>query len=143
MNKLPIWLIYTRLLLGFVMVGFSLMHVSNYATIFIILLTVGLLTDIFDGIIARKLNVSTQSLRRLDSTIDQVFFLSATFSAYIHCTSFFTNNTGLLLTVIGFEALTYLVCFIKFRKEIAIHSIGAKIWTLILFATLLQIVVQC
>jgi hypothetical protein len=41
------------------------------------------------------------------------------------------------------EALTYLISFLKFRKEIATHTIGAKIWTLLLFATLIQIILQC
>ncbi len=47
---------------------------------------------------------------------------------------------GILL---GVEALTYTVSFLKFRKEIATHSIGAKIWTLLLFATLVQLLLQC
>jgi CDP-diacylglycerol--glycerol-3-phosphate 3-phosphatidyltransferase len=33
----------------------------------------GLLTDIFDGIIARKVGVSSEKLRRLDSQTDLVF----------------------------------------------------------------------
>ena len=43
----------------------------------------------------------------------------------------------------GFEALAYVVCFLKFKKEIATHSIGAKIWTLLLFVTLIRVISQC
>ena len=32
-----------------------------------------------------------------------------------------------------------MISFLKFRKEIATHSIGAKIWTLLLFVTLIEI----
>jgi hypothetical protein len=39
--------------------------------------------------------------------------------------------------------LTYLICFLKFKKEVATHSISSKIWTLILFATLIQIMTTC
>ena len=48
-----------------------------------------------------------------------------------------------LVILFGFELMAYLLCFLKFRKEIATHSIGAKIWTLFLFATLLEISWQC
>ena len=143
MTKLPIALIYSRLVLGILVMVLSLNHVEHYRVMAIVILTTGLLTDIFDGIIARRLNVSTQTLRRLDSTVDQVFFVSFTIATYIQCPGFFLTNAFKLTLLFGIEGLTYLVCFIKFRKEIATHSIGAKIWTLLLFATLIQVVVQC
>ena len=143
MKKIPLILIYSRLALGLLMLLLSFLKVSNYTTIAIALLTTGLLTDIFDGIIARKLNVSTQKLRRLDSSIDQAFFISVAISTYIQCPEFFNSNALKLILLLASEGLIYLVCFIKFKKEIATHSIGAKIWTLILFATLVQIIIQC
>jgi phosphatidylglycerophosphate synthase len=73
---IPKTLIFLRLLIGFIMVILSSLFINHYTIIAIILLTVGLLTDIFDGIIARKLQVSTQLLRRLDSTVDQIFFIA-------------------------------------------------------------------
>jgi CDP-diacylglycerol--glycerol-3-phosphate 3-phosphatidyltransferase len=101
------------------------------------------LTDILDGIIARHLNISTQKLRRYDSTVDQVFFISVITATYIQCPDFFKTNIYKLAILFGFEILTYAISFLKFRKEIATHSIGAKIWTLLLFATLIQIILQC
>ena len=46
----------------------------------------------------------------------------------------------MLLTL---EALAYLICFVKFKKEIATHSIGAKFWTLLLFAVLVDLMINC
>lgn len=143
MTKLPVTLIYLRLALGFTIILLSIRHIDNYKLIAILLLTIGLLTDIFDGIIARRLKISTQTLRRLDSSVDQVFFISVAVATYIQCPDFFKANTLKLIILLAFEGLTYLVSFIKFRKEIATHSIGAKIWTLLLFATLVQIILQC
>ncbi len=143
MKKLPLILIYSRLAIGLIIILLSLLRIDHYAFFAITLLTIGLLTDIFDGIIARRLNISTQLLRRLDSAIDQVFFISVALATYIQCPGFFRTNAAKLIILFGFEALTYLVSFLKFRKEIATHSIGAKIWTLLLFATLIQIIVQC
>jgi CDP-diacylglycerol--glycerol-3-phosphate 3-phosphatidyltransferase len=101
------------------------------------------LTDIFDGIIARQLGISTQKMRRLDSAIDQIFFISVAVATYIQCKEFFVTNTAKLIILVGVEALTYIICFLKFKKEIATHSIGAKVWTLLLFATLIDIIVRC
>ncbi len=143
MTKIPILLIYSRLLIGFVLIFLSIYQVENYRFFAIALLTIGLLTDIFDGIIARRLNVSSQTLRRLDSSVDQVFFISVTVATYIQCPTFFKANAVKLFVLIGFEVFTYIVSYLKFRKEIATHSIGAKIWTLFLFATLVQIIWQC
>lgn len=141
-TQIPKLLIFLRLVIGLTIIVLSSFHIDNYKAIAITLLTIGLLTDIFDGIIARQLNISTQKLRRLDSTIDQVFFISVAVATYIQRPEFFTTNILKLSILIGVEALTYLISFLKFRKEIATHSIGAKVWTLLLFATLIQIIVQ-
>lgn len=143
MRKLPIILIYSRFLIGLIILLLSIKHIENFKFVAVTLLSIGLLTDIFDGIIARRLNISTQMLRRLDSTIDQFFFISFAVAAYLQCPDFFKANAVKLIFLFGMEGLTYLICFIKFRKEVATHSIGAKIWTLLLFATLVQIILQC
>jgi CDP-diacylglycerol--glycerol-3-phosphate 3-phosphatidyltransferase len=142
-SLVPHLLIYTRLLIGFVILLLSIFPVPHYSAITVTLLLVGLLTDIFDGIIARKLKVSTEKLRRLDSTIDQVFFVTVTIATWLQCPGFFKENIWWLIILISTEALTYLLCFLKFNKEIATHSIGAKIWTLLLCATLIQVMLQC
>jgi len=143
MKNIPIALIYSRLLIGFTIVLLSIFQVTHYAALAIILLSVGLLTDVFDGIIARKLNISSEKLRRLDSSIDQVFFISVAVATYIQCPDFFKSNLAKLIVLGSFELSTYVLSYIKFKKEIATHSIGAKIWTLILFATLVEIIVHC
>ena len=142
-TQIPKALIYSRLIIGFVIIVLSVINVEYYKLLAIILLTIGLLTDIFDGIIARYLQISTQKLRRLDSTIDQVFFVSVAVATYIECPDFFKPNIFKLTMLLGIEGLTYAISFLKFKKEVATHSIGAKIWTLLLFATLIQIIIQC
>jgi len=121
----------------------SISRIPDYAYIAVALTIFGLLTDIFDGIIARKLGVSTQRLRRLDSSVDQVFFISVAIATYIQCPEFFKTNMMKLIILFSTEGLAYLICYLKFKKEIATHTIGAKIWTLLMVATLLQIMLQC
>jgi len=139
LQKIPIALIYLRLILGFIVLYLSYIKIEHYNYIAILLITIGLLSDIFDGILARKLNVSTKLLRRLDSSIDQIFFICVIVATYLQYPLFFKENWIWLILLISSEVLTYVVSFIKFKKEIATHSIGAKIWTLFLFTTLVEI----
>jgi CDP-diacylglycerol--glycerol-3-phosphate 3-phosphatidyltransferase len=104
------------------------------------LIALGLLSDIFDGIIARRLKISTQKLRRMDSTVDQFFWLCVIVTAYLISPVFFKDNLVLIIIVLALEAVCYLLSFIKFKKEVATHAISSKIWALVLFATLIQII---
>lgn len=147
MNKhlkhIPILLIYSRLLFSVLILLLSFVQPAHFRLVINMLLIIGLITDIFDGIIARKLNVSTVKLRRMDSFIDQIFWLSALTAAYVICTDFFKENGLLLFTLLGAEALTYVVSYLKFRKEVATHAISSKFWTLTILATLVQIMATC
>lgn len=139
MRYIPKALIFSRLVIGILIVVLSILHIPHYNVIAVVLFTTGLLTDIFDGIIARQLNISTLQLRRLDSTVDQLFFIMVAVATFIQSQQFFYDNKVKIIILLSVEALTYLICFIKFRKEIATHAISSKIWTLILFATIIQL----
>lgn len=140
---IPITLIYLRLISGIFILIFCLAGISHYPVVALVFLTFGLLSDIFDGIIARKIKISNEKLRRLDSAVDQAFFILSAVATYIQCKDFFVQNWLKLSILLGFEGLSYLICYIKFKKEIATHTIGAKIWTLLLFTTLVQIILTC
>ncbi|BAV06472.1 CDP-alcohol phosphatidyltransferase family protein [Filimonas lacunae] len=143
MKKIPLYLIYSRLVLSVVIVLFAIWRPPFYRGCMVALLVTGLLTDVFDGIIARKLNVSTQRLRRLDSSIDQVFWIAVLAACCITCPAFFIRNYVYLLIVLGAEVLTYVVSFIRFKKEVATHAIASKVWTLTILATLIQVILSC
>ena len=139
MKYIPITLIYLRLFIGFALLLLSFSFIENFGAISVTLITIGLVSDIFDGMIARRLNISTVKLRRLDSTIDQIFWCLIGISAFIKFPDFFHHNYPEILLLFGVEAVTYIISFIKFRKEVATHAIFSKIWTLILFATLIEL----
>jgi len=136
-------LMYVRLAFGFIIVYISWFPINSFRMIIVTLIILGVLTDIFDGIIARKLNVSSQYLRRMDSSIDQVFWICTLIGAFIICTDFFKINYMKLLILLAVEGLTYVVSFIKFKKEVATHAILSKIWTLTIMVTLIQIILSC
>ena len=135
-------LIYARLILGILVLFSAILNVAHYASIAVTFLTVGLFSDVFDGIIARRLNVSTIGLRRLDSTIDQIFFLCIVIATYLQRPTFFSAHLIALGLLMASEALIYVVSFWKFKREVATHSIGAKFWTLSLFATLVDVTLK-
>ena len=142
-THIPIALIYSRLVLSVMILLLSYLQPENFRPIINTLLIIGLISDVFDGIIARRLNVSTVKLRRMDSFVDQIFWLSAVAGAYVICGEFFKSHAMLLVTIIGAEALTYLISYLKFKKEVATHAILSKVWTVIILATLIQIISTC
>jgi phosphatidylglycerophosphate synthase len=139
-NNIPRLLIFSRIVFSFIIIILTIFKPVYFKDWIIILMFTGLLSDIFDGIVARRLGISTQKLRRLDSTVDQVFWLSIVVSCYILNPSFFKSNLYPIIIILGLEAMCYLVSFLKFKKEVATHALSSKLWTLILFATLAQII---
>lgn len=139
-NKIPLMLIYSRIVFGIIIIALAVLKPLHARSIIITLIALGLLSDIFDGIIARKLNISTARLRRMDSNADQFFWLCIVTGAYILSPEFFKDNLILIVILLLAEAVCYVICFIKFKKEVATHAISSKIWVLLLFATLIQVI---
>lgn len=100
---------------------------------------IGLLTDVFDGIIARKLKISTERLRILDSNVDQFFWIVVIASVFYSNWVFIKSNYFSILLIFALEMLAYILSYIKFKKTLATHSIFAKIWTLSLLAFLIDL----
>ena len=140
MKNIPKLLIYSRIAFGLMILLLSIYMPLYFRSVIIVLIFLGLLSDIFDGIIARKLNISTPALRRLDSGVDQVFWLMIIAGCYIISPVFFKRNYLQILMVLGVEGLCYLLSYIKFKKEVATHAIASKLWTLVLFATVIQLI---
>jgi len=140
----PHRLIFLRLLLGLVIIPLSLLPVPGYPVIACAILGTGLLSDFLDGYLARLQGISNESLRRWDSTVDVIFFLGVAAATMIRCPDFFLHEKAIpLVILVGAEAMTYVVSYVRFRREVATHSIGAKIWTLFLFAALVEIILRC
>lgn len=143
LHRLPLALIYSRLLLGAALLALGYGRAPHWGGWAVALLALGVLTDVLDGVVARRLGVSTEQLRRLDSTIDQVFWVLAVGAAYLGCPGFFRQYAGPLLALLGAEALIYAVSFVRFRREVATHTFGAKAWVLVSLGALGQLYLSC
>ena len=90
----------------------------------------GILTDIFDGIIARKVGVSSEKLRRMDSQTDLIFWLSLGFASYFLNPELIKNEWPGILLLFVMEALCYVISIWKLGKETCTHALMSKMWGL-------------
>jgi len=142
MKQIPFLLIYFRFLLAIVIPFLAFFQPRYYASIIAVFLITGILTDIFDGIIARKLNISTRKLRVLDSNVDQFFWIIAIISIFYVELDVIKPVVFQIGVLIILEAVAYLASYIKFKKPIATHSLLAKFWTLTLLAFLIDLILN-
>jgi phosphatidylglycerophosphate synthase len=91
------------------------------------------LTDIFDGVIARRIGVATPALRRLDSVADSVFYVSALWAVWVLHPAVILENALLLILLAGLEAARYVFDLIKFGREASYHMWSSKLWGISLF----------
>ena len=131
MKKIPHLLLVSRLVLSFVLPIFS--FVENGVYWIAVLIFIGLLTDIFDGIIARQIGVSTPKLRLMDSWIDRVFWISILATAYLCFPEVITQIFPWLVILISLDGLYYLVSLVRFKKAASAHPYITKLLGISLF----------
>jgi phosphatidylglycerophosphate synthase len=133
MKKIPVLLILFRLALGPCMIALSYAYGHAARLLLVVLLVAGILSDIFDGIVARKQGISTATLRRMDSQSDLVFWLCAGWCAWLLSPHIIMQNKTAIITLFAMEGLTYLLSFLKFGKETCTHALLSKLWGIMLF----------
>jgi CDP-diacylglycerol--glycerol-3-phosphate 3-phosphatidyltransferase len=126
--NIPILLILFRLLLAPIILALAYFIGENAKTTIVVLMYLGLISDILDGIIARKQNISTAKLRRMDSQTDMLFWLSIGFAAWILYPKLIADNSLAIWTILGMEILVYAISIIKFKKETCTHAFLSKLW---------------
>lgn len=133
--NLPYALILFRLLLAPIVVILAGVLKEQSAYIILVLMYLGLFSDIFDGIIARKQQISTEKMRRIDSQVDLIFWLCIAWSCYLIYPELIEENKIGVILVLAMEGLCYLISFIKFGRETCTHAFLSKMWGLTLLAT--------
>jgi phosphatidylglycerophosphate synthase len=129
--KAPLVLTLTRVALAPVMVVLALWWPQPSA--FVLCLTLAFLSDVFDGIIARRLGIATPALRRLDSIADSVFYIAAIYAVWVVHPEAIHAHLTLLGILAALELARYLLDFAKFRREAAYHMWSSKLWGVALF----------
>jgi cardiolipin synthase (CMP-forming) len=130
--NIPQILILFRLLLAPIILLLAINFEESSRFVIMVLMFLGLISDIFDGIIARKQNLSTEKLRRQDSQVDLIFWLSIGISTWIIFPSLIMENKIPIFIIFIMEALCYLISILKFGKETCTHAFLSKLWGLTL-----------
>ncbi|MEP7000889.1 MAG: CDP-alcohol phosphatidyltransferase family protein [bacterium] len=101
-----------------------------------LMLIAGFVSDVLDGVVARRYNAITPFLRRLDSSVDTTFYLAVAYSAWRLYPRPLRELAWPIAIVIAGEAANYVAALIKFRREPSYHAWSAKLWGLLLFVAL-------
>lgn len=104
-------------------------------------LIAALLSDIFDGVIARRLGVATPGLRRLDSIADTLFYAVCIGAAWLLYPRTLVVHAAPLLVLLGLELLRYAFDLLKFGREASYHMWSAKLWGPLLFLAFFSLLV--
>ena len=102
-------------------------------------LVAGFVSDVLDGVVARRAGVVTPFLRRLDSSVDTVFYLGVVYAAWHRHPDALRALALPIGIVIGAEVVNYVLAYAKFRREASYHALSAKLWGLLLFLALLTL----
>ncbi|MXO34115.1 CDP-alcohol phosphatidyltransferase family protein [Apibacter sp. B3889] len=139
MRTVPKILMIFRLLLAPLSIILSYHYGERCVPMLVLILCLGLISDILDGIIARKYQVATENLRRMDSFIDIIFWLSLAISTGIVRPGIIEANLIFIVGLVILEGISALISFLRFGKEASTHAYSSKFWGITLFLALISI----
>ncbi len=136
--SIPHALLYSRLVVAVLIVFLS---VTKTSSVIVATLSVyAILSDVFDGIIARKLNISTPQMRQLDTKIDTIFWFSCLFYICFNHGLFLKTHTTKITILVFSEVLIIILGYIKFNTRVSFHTIISKFWAILLLWFFIQLV---
>lgn len=97
-----------------------------------VMVVTALISDIYDGVLARRWKCDTAGVRLFDSMADTVFYVCVGVSLWFGRSPALRENAGLLAALLVAEVARYVVDFAKFGKPASYHSYLAKMWGLVM-----------
>ncbi|MBW4647227.1 MAG: CDP-alcohol phosphatidyltransferase family protein [Kastovskya adunca ATA6-11-RM4] len=128
---IPSALIVLRFLLGLLLLLNALDGKTD--AWFILGFVAAFLCDIFDGVIARRLGVSTAGLRQADSWADRCLYLCIAVSTWLVHPEVLMAFKMPLLTVVFLQLIWWVVNLLKYGQPASYHTYTAKLWGITLF----------
>ena len=135
---LPSILVGLRFVIAPLLVVDALDHQTSLA--FLIGYIIAVFSDIFDGIIARRLQVSTIQLRQADSWADICLYLCVAISTWLVYPQVLRDFQVPLLLGVAAQLSLFSLSLIKFGKFPSFHTYSAKIWGLTLLILLAKVI---
>jgi len=128
--RLPLLFICFRIVLGPVVIALGLLSASGPWLVGCIGLA--LLSDIFDGGLARLWQVDTEKIRRWDTRADTFFYACVLLTAVLRYPMAFQRRWVLLAGLVAVEVFQHAFAAIKFGRHASYHSVLSKIWGLMM-----------
>ena len=98
-----------------------------------------LLSDIFDGVLARRWGCDTAGVRLFDTMADTVFYLCVAAALWIGQPDVWRHYAALLVPLFVLEGLRFGWDLAKFGKPASYHSYLAKGWGLVIAVTVIGV----
>ncbi len=99
------------------------------------MIAAGFLSDVYDGVLARRWKTDTDALRIADSAVDMVFYLGVLAAIVERHWPVLRERAWLLAAVLSLEAIRMAFDWMKFGKMASYHSYTAKMWGALLAAS--------
>ena len=96
------------------------------------MIVAGFLSDIYDGILARRWGTATAALRVGDSVADTVFYLGVLAAVVERHWPVLREWLALLAALLLLEALRMVFDWAKYGRMASYHSYAAKLWGILL-----------
>lgn len=132
LRHIPAALVFSRLLAGPVLLWAALAGAGGFWLVGILVYV--FLSDVFDGVLARRLQVVTARLRVADSWVDTLFYACVALAVWHLHRALLAPFLGPLLVVLGLMGVNWGVAMLRFRRPLSFHAYSSKLWGLSLFA---------
>jgi phosphatidylglycerophosphate synthase len=106
---------------------------------YVLLMAIAALSDVYDGVLARRWNVETGKLRQWDSIADTIFFIGVLFGMAFMFPELIRENIIGIGTILGLETVRYGVDYVKFKRGASYHARSAKMFGISLLVSCLVI----
>ena len=134
LRRLPFALVIFRLLLAPVMIFWS-WRAHQGGWFLVSCLWAGLLSDIFDGIVARHMGVATTAFRKWDANVDVVFWLAAGVCVWMLNGRLLHSHLAWIIVLFVLEPVSDLINLVRFAKSGCAHNWLSKLWGILLLIT--------
>ncbi|GLR16822.1 CDP-alcohol phosphatidyltransferase family protein [Portibacter lacus] len=137
---IPVGLLLFRLLCAPIILAIAYFVGEQGRLVILVLMYLGLISDILDGIVARAQGTSSEKFRRMDSQTDMVFWLSIGFATWILFPEVIAENSMMIWTILAMEVACYVISIVKFKRETCTHAFLSKMWGLFLLVAFTSLI---
>ena len=123
-RRLPFILTTIRLLLAPVLLW--IVRDGTAGIPYVLCILAAFVSDIYDGVIARKLDIASGRLRSYDSRTDLIFYVTAAITVWLVHPEEIRRLAPLLIVLLLFELVRPAFDIFKYGKQSSYHSYSAK-----------------